>query len=269
MLVNGILNGPISAADRGLSYGDGVFRTLRIKNGQPRLWMRHYRKLKRDCVALGIACPSAEVLLDELCHLAEGQRDGIAKIIVTRGEGGRGYKPVDPSGVSTRILSLSSLPVYPGLFYTQGVRLRVCETRLSHQPKLAGIKHLNRLENVLAAAELTADDDEGVLLDISGNVIECTRNNLFIIKNNEISTPDLSRSGIAGIERERVIEWAAMHNVSCRIGEFGLPELRAADEIFIVNSVMGLWPVKALQGRSWSRFPVSLQIQEWLNASEE
>ncbi len=142
----------------------------------------------------------------------------------------------------------------------------MCELRLGHQPRLASIKHLNRLENVLAAAEWSdADIAEGVLLDISGNVIEGTRSNLFLLINGELITPDLSRCGVAGVQRERVMEWAIKHGVPCHIERFGLPELLAADEMFLVNSVIGLWPVRELQGRDWRLYPMSMQIQKWLS----
>jgi 4-amino-4-deoxychorismate lyase len=264
MRVNGVLSDSISAADRGLLYGDGVFRTMRCVGGRILSWPRHYRKLQHDCAALKLDCPEESLLLDELNSLVAQQPDGVAKIIITRGQGARGYAP--PATVQpTRILSLSSPPQYPEHFYTQGIELRVCDVRLSHQPKLAGIKHLNRLENVLAASEWSdADIAEGLLLDSLDNVIECTRSNLFIIESGKTATPDLARCGVAGVARERVLEWAAGYNIPCRIESFGLDRLLAADEIFVVNSVIGLWPVRKLGERRWSHFPVARQIQQWL-----
>jgi 4-amino-4-deoxychorismate lyase len=264
MLVNGVLSDSISAADRGLLYGDGVFRTLRVAGGRILSWQHHYRKLQRDCAALLLPCPQENLLLDELNSLIARQPDGAAKIIITRGQGVRGYAP--PATLQpTRILSLSPPPQYPAHFYTQGIALRVCDVRLSHQPVLAGIKHLNRLENVLAAAEWNdAEIAEGLLLDSLGNIIECTRSNLFIIESCKIVTPDLSRCGVAGVARERVLEWAAEHNIPCRIESFGLESLLAADEVFVINSVSGLWPVRKLGERRWSHFPVARQIQAWL-----
>ncbi|MBI5658197.1 MAG: aminodeoxychorismate lyase [Nitrosomonadales bacterium] len=264
MLVNGVLGDSISAADRGLLYGDGVFRTLRVMGGQPLLWQRHYRKLQQDCASLNLPCPDAPLLLEELQRLIGGQTDGVAKIIITRGAGARGYAPARQS-TPTRILSLTPFAPYPDEFYTQGIKLRVCNLRLAHQPQLAGIKHLNRLENVLAAAEWNdVGIAEGLLLDMGGNVIEGTRSNLFLVRGGALLTPELSRCGVAGIQRERVLEWAAAHGVPCRIAQFGLKELLAADELFLVNSIIGLWPVRELQDRAWSRFPVALQVQKWL-----
>lgn len=158
------------------------------------------------------------------------------------------------------------MPGYPAEWAMHGIKARLCQLRLGQQPRLAGIKHLNRLENVLAAAEWNdADIAEGVLLDIPGNVVEGTRSNLFMVRDGTLLTPDMSYCGVAGVQRERVMEWAAIHNVSCRLGQFRLDELLAADEVFLVNSIIGLWPVRELQNRTWSHHPIAMQVQKWLS----
>src|SRR5512144_561670 len=152
MLVNGAPGNTVNAEDRGLAYGDGVFRTLRMQGGRPVCWERQYAKLRTDCDALRISCPSEQVLFSELQQLGGAQTEGIAKIIVTRGASTRGYAPCAHSE-PTRILNVTSATEYPAEYAREGVRLHVCKLRLGHQPLLAGIKHLNRLENVLAASE--------------------------------------------------------------------------------------------------------------------
>ncbi len=265
MLVNGVLSESIGADDRGLMYGDGIFRTMRVADGTIRHWPRHYQKLQQDCAALLLPCPDARALEAELEHLIAGQTEGVAKIIITRGRGARGYRP-PANPAPTRILSLGPAPVFPEHFCTQGIKVHVCALRLAHQPRLAGVKHLNRLENILAALEWRDDEAaEGILLDLDGNVIEGTRSNLFMVQQGALLTPDLSRCGVAGMQRERVMEWAALHGVPCRIEQFGLNELRAAEEIFMVNSTIGLWPVREVLDRTWTHHPLALQIQEWLN----
>lgn len=270
MLINGVPSDQVSICDRGLLYGDGVFRTIRVLGGYIQCWPRHYRKLQQDCVKLRIICPESKVLFEELQRLIEQRLDGVAKIIITRGEQStRGYAPTENVN-STRILSLAPPSDYPKRNYSHGVRLRLCDLRLSHQPKLAGIKHLNRLENVLAAAEWSDPEiSEGLLLDIFGNVIEGIRSNLFIVRNGELFTPSLLSCGVSGIQRERVIEWAAIHGLPCWVREFGLAELLAADEVFLVNSVIGLWPVRELSGTDWRNHPISMQVQEWLNHTHD
>jgi len=265
MLVNGKPGNLISIRDRGLLYGDGVFRTLRATQGKAQHWLLHYQKLQHDCTALGIVCPDVALLSAELDDLLLQHPDGVVKLIITRGEGTRGYAP-PANAEPTHLWDVSPIPDYPTEWTAHGIKARLCQLRLSHQPRLAGIKHLNRLENVLAAAEWDeADIAEGVLLDATGNVVEGTRSNLFMVRGGTLQTPNLSYCGVAGVQRERVMEWAAAHNMPCHIGQFGLDELLAADEVFLVNSVIGLWPVRELQGRTWSHHPIAMQVREGLN----
>jgi len=265
MIINGLPGEFVSANDRGLIYGDGVFRTMLVRDGRLLHWQQHYNKLQHDCSALGIECPSIKILTAELDQLIQTRPDGVAKIIITRGTGTRGYAPSAHSLV-TRILNISPPPIYPDSYASSGVNMHICRLRLGHQPRLAGIKHLNRLENVLAAAEWNdADIAEGLLLDEAGHIIEATRSNLFLVRNGALFTPDLSRCGVAGLQRERVMDWAKRNGMVCNVANLLLDDLLAADEIFVVNSVIGLWPVRELPGFRRDSFPISLLIQEWLN----
>lgn len=264
MIINGLPGSAIHANDRGLVYGDGVFRTLLIRQGKPIHWQQHYNKLVHDCHAIGIVCPSFQLLTLELQQLAESQPEAIAKIVITRGPATRGYAPLAKPLIS-RILSASTLPEYPDSYATEGIQVHICKLRLGHQPRLAGIKHLNRLENVLAAAEW--DDPkiaEGIILDEDENIIEGTRSNLFLVRDGKLYTPDLSKCGVAGLQRDRVIEYAKQQRMVCKVTELEMDDLLAADEIFVVNSVIGLWPVRDIHRFSSKHFPVSLQIQDWL-----
>lgn len=265
MLVNGAPGNTINAEDRGLSYGDGVFRTLRMQAGRPIYWERQYAKLRADCEALKISCPPASLLSSELQQLGKAQADGVAKIIITRGVSTRGYAPSAHSE-ATRILSITPSTAYPAEYFTQGVRVHVCRVQLGHQPALAGIKHLNRLENVLAASEWQDQDmPEGLLCDVSGNVICGTRSNLFMARGGILYTPDLTRCGVAGVQRDRVMDWGKQHSVACKIAGFGMEELQSADEIFLVNSVFGLWPVRELAGYRNTQHTMAWTIRKWLN----
>jgi 4-amino-4-deoxychorismate lyase len=267
MLVNGALSNLIGIRDRGLLYGDGVFRTLLARNGIALHRQLHLQKILQDCVKLGITCPAFSRLSDELNDVLAQHPNGIIKLIVTRGQGTRGYAP-PKNTETTHIWDVAPLPEYPCDYATSGVAVRVCEIRLSEQPKLAGIKHLNRLENVLAAAECSdANFTEGLLLDAAGNVIAGTRSNLFMVKKGQLITPDLSRCGVAGVQRDRVIAYAKTKSIVVQIRDVTLPELLDADELFLVNSVMGIWPVRALLDRCWSEFSLTRQLQEF-NAQE-
>jgi len=265
MLVNGQPSDLIPAEDRGLSYGDGVFRTLRVRSGTPLSWQRHYLKLQQDCVAIRITCPSADLLFSELKSLCIIQQDFIAKIIITRGVGPRGYAP-PACEKPTRILSTSEVPRFNPDFFSSGVVLHVCRLKLGHQTLLAGIKHLNRLENVLAAGECQeVGAPEGLLEDEEGFVISGTRSNIFVLRDGTLYTPDLSRCGVAGVQRDRVMAWASEHGLACQIARIRMGEMQAAEEIFLVNSVFGLWPVHELPGYQRTVHPVAWKIQQWLN----
>ncbi|MDD5059271.1 MAG: aminodeoxychorismate lyase [Sideroxydans sp.] len=265
MLVNGLPSGLVNAEDRGLFYGDGVFRTLRVRQGAPVSWLHHYSRLYRDCDALRIACPAADLLFAELQSLCASQQDCVAKIIITRGVGSRGYAPA-AGGNATRIISISATPQYDPLYFSSGIALHVCQLKLGHQPLLAGIKHLNRLENVLAARECQeAGLPEGLLEDERGFVISGTRSNLFFLRGGTLYTPDLSQCGVAGVQRERVIAWADKHGLPCIIKKISMDELLNADEIFMVNSVFGLWPVRELASYQRNSHSVAWKVQEWLN----
>lgn len=245
-------------------YGDGVFRTIRILNGLLQSWPRHYNKLLRDCKALDLECPSEQILSSELSQLIQQQPDGVAKVIITRGTSMRGYAPPSHPLV-TRILTTGAAPVYPAKFSTSGVRLHICRLKLAHQPRLAGVKHLNRLENVLAAAEWNDPDiAEGLLYDEFGQVIEATRSNVFLARGGALFTPDLVSCGVAGVQRERVLEWAQQHSVPCHISRLVMDDMLAADEVFLVNSVIGLWPVREFPGFKRDHHPISMRIQNWL-----
>ncbi len=265
MLINGEPGNTISIRDRGLLYGDGVFRTLIVRQGRPQHWPLHYGKLQHDCAALDITCPDFESLTAELNFLSDTHSDATFKIIVTRGLSARGYAP-DPHAVPTHIWDVSLMPVYPDDWKTSGVTLRLCQLRLGHQPRLGGIKHLNRLENVLAAAECV-DAAEGILLDADGHVIEGTRSNVFLVLKGRLITPDLSRCGVAGVQRDRVMSYAKEHGMAVEVRDVELDELRAADELFLTNSVFGLWPVAQFEERCWTDFSQAVRIRAWLERS--
>ncbi len=272
MLVNGTPAQTIPADDRGLAYGDGVFRTLRCVNGNPLHWARHYAKLAHDCERLGIVCHSEALLLAETRVAANGFADGVVKITVTRGSGKRGYAPPEHP-VLTRIVTAGSFTPSRAAAGEGGggggIQVRLCALRLAHQPALAGIKHLNRLENVLARGEWRDPGiREGLLLDCDGNAIGGTMSSLFIVENGALLTPDLSRCGVAGVTRERVIDAAKTLRLTCRVEHIPLQRVLDADEFFFVNSLIGLWPVTRLNLRVWATGRLSEVLRAALQAGD-
>jgi 4-amino-4-deoxychorismate lyase len=261
-IINGSAGEAISVRDRGFAYGDGVFRTFPLRRGKPVLWQRQYAKLAHDCRALKIDCPAAALLERDLSLL--DTPDCIVKIIVTRGDSARGYAP-PPAAAPARVIISSPLPQRPVGYSSQGVGVHLCRTRVAVQPALAGIKHLNRLENVLARAEWSDPDiAEGLLCDIDDNVIGGTMSNLFISRKGGLITPDLARCGVAGVMRDLVMELAHTHGIPLQVAAISLDDLFDAEEVFVVNSVIGLWPVVALGRRSWKTGALGAQLQHWI-----
>lgn len=252
MLVNGERESRIAATDRGLHYGDGLFETLAVIEGKPCLWQRHMARLQQGCTRLGISMPDPKRLWAEAKQEIAGAERGVLKIIVTRGQGGRGYRPPSEP-VPTRMLHLSPWPDYPDQAWRQGITARVCHTRLGCNPALAGIKHLNRLEQVLARAEWQDGAiAEGIMLDAEGRVIEGTMSNLFMLREGRLVTPDLSRCGVAGVMRALIIDLARAQALPVSVEDVCLDDLLQADALFFSNSLIGIWPVQSLRERSFS-----------------
>lgn len=265
-VINGGFEQRLSPLDRGLSYGDGVFRTFKVLSTEPVDWELHYHKLRHDCTALGIVCPTPELLLNDLELLFDEVKSGIAKIIITRGEGERGYAPPAVT-LPTRVVLRSSLPQYPSHYFTEGVSLYACNTKLSHQPLLAGVKHLNRLENVLARSEWQSPDYvDGLMLDVTGHVIECTSANLFIRKGDTLMTPSLDQCGVSGVTRARILDLASALLLSPKVSALKLSDIFDADEMVICNSLYGAWQVRAFQQREWVKGTLAEDIRRLLQA---
>jgi 4-amino-4-deoxychorismate lyase len=268
VLVNGQVNGTLDPRDRGVAYGDGVFRTLLLKNRKALAWERHYRRLRADCEALSLPCPASETLVDELAAAASTLRDAVGKIIVTRGVGPRGYALATQSE-PTRIVSANPLPAYPRVCRDEGVRVRRCALRLAFQPRLAGVKHLNRLENVLARMEWSDPAvAEGLLLDIEDHVIEGIATNLFVVHDGVLHTPDLSRCGVSGVTRERIIDAALREKIPVRVADLSWDEVLGAEEATLVNSLIGVWQIRSLASRTWVRGNWTPRLRSWLDGAD-
>jgi 4-amino-4-deoxychorismate lyase len=263
MRINGVDASCLPADDRGLAYGDGVFRTLECCNGVPRLWCWQLARLASDAAALGLALPDEAVLLSELALACDGIERAVAKIVLTRGQGPRGYA-IREGCRQTLLVSAESWDGYPPAWAVDGIALAWCTLRLGLQPRLAGIKHLNRLENVLARSDLQGSGcQEGLLLDAEGRVIEGTMSNLFLRRGDEWLTPRLDRCGVAGALRAWVLAQTGAREV--------FVEPRAvldADELFVCNSLAGIWPVQCLGTRRWCDFSGARALQALLAQAE-
>lgn len=230
--------------DRGLAYGDGVFETLLVHEGQPVWWREHWERLLRGAEVLGLPAPDELAVRRECESLLGGSDRAVLKIILTRGSGGRGYgPPQDP--VPTVIVS--SHPAPPPI--TEAISLRWCRTALAIQPALAGIKHLNRLEQVLARSEWSDPGIfEGLMCDTEDRVVCATSANLFALIGGCWLTPGVGRCGIAGIARA----WVLANEPDAAEADLSAAEVAHADALFVCNAVRGILPVGRLGLRDWT-----------------
>ncbi|MDU9040172.1 aminodeoxychorismate lyase [Pseudomonas corrugata] len=250
----------LSLKDRGLAYGDGLFETIAVRDGVPTLLERHLQRLEQGCRRLALNVDKG-ALSTELNAYAQRLGEGVLKLIVTRGDSQRGYAAV-PSVQARRILQGNPPAAYPAAHAERGVSLFPCATRLSEQPLLAGLKHLNRLEQVMARAEWTdSEHAEGLMLDMSGRVIEGVFSNLFIVRDGVLVTADLSRCGVAGVMRAELLFQAESQGIATQVADIRLEQLHQADEVFVCNSVYGVWPVRACGSTRWSAGPLTRKLQ--------
>jgi 4-amino-4-deoxychorismate lyase len=257
MLVNGHPQDSVSALDRGLSYGDGLFETVRLVNAHAPLWNRHMQRLSLGCERLQMPAPDPQQLWQEALQVSAGLPDAVLRITLTRGIGARGYAPPAVSEI-TRIVAAFPMPALPAAIYRDGIRMYRCVTTLAEQPLLAGIKHLNRLEQVLARAEwndpLIA---EGLVCDQHGHVISATAANLFAVVDGVTVTPSVDRCGVAGVARAAVLDALGV----CQIRQLPLAECLRASELFLSSSVRGILPVQAVGDNVYAPGPVTRTMQ--------
>lgn len=247
------------AEGRGPAYGDGVFETMRVTGGCVPWWPGHVARMVLGAERLRITLPSTGALETALNDGLRGHREGVLKLMVTRGTGGRGYGvlPTAPP-VWWLMPSSSPLPSRPG-----GLHLRWCDTRLAQQPLLAGIKHCNRLEQVLARAEWTTPDiDEGLMRDTAGDVVAATAANLFVLRDGRWWTPPVDRCGIAGVCRS----WA-LRDLGAGERRLGVKDVETADAVILTNAVRGILPVARLGERVWSSHPMVAAARRRLAAA--
>ncbi|HVT35851.1 MAG TPA: aminodeoxychorismate lyase [Nevskiaceae bacterium] len=246
-LYNGKPAESVPLHSRGLNYGDGVFRTLLVTDGRIHDWALQYATLARDAARLSLQLPEEGLLRSECDFLAADRRLAAMKVMLVRAGERRGYAP--ETSTCERLVSVHDLPRYPSRHWSRGVAVIGSTVQLAQQPLLAGIKHLNRLEQVLASRDWPQDISEALMCDHAGRVAGGTRSNLFWVRQGRLYTPDLSRSGVDGMMKSKVTALARAHSMELRTVDADWAELEQADEIFLTNSLVGIWPVRALEGR--------------------
>ncbi len=259
-LVNGDSQDSIGLSDRGLNYADGLFETIAVRSGQPRFFEKHLDRLATGCRRLGIPAQDGRVLAGEAAQLIDDSMHGTIKIIVTRGSAERGYAlPETP--VPTRIVGFSPVGSAGPQSPHYGARLRICDTPISGTPALAGLKTLARLEQVVARAEWQDPGIvEGLMRDTAGRIICGTMSNLFIVCQGKVLTPDLSQCGANGVMRSVVMDQAKQCGIMSREQAIVPGDLAHADEVFVTNALIGIWPVIRVDAWHYRLGPVTRQL---------
>lgn len=265
ILINGISSEHLSVMDRGLHYGDGLFETIACVEGKLQFWNEHIERMRLGAKQLGIEFTAIENFKHDVLSLLEKHNitDCVIKLMLTRGQGERGYRSSSAQKV-TRIVLLSNLPAYSDDYTNQGIKVCCCQHPVSSNSRLAGIKHLNRLDNVLARNEWQDEYQEGLMLNESSDIIEGTMSNVFAVKNNQLHTPSLSLSGVNGIIRGQVLSIAQEQGIAVHISEIKKEELKNMDEIFVCNSIIGIWPVNSINEINYQVGPVTKNISQLL-----
>lgn len=281
-LINGIAADYINIDDRSIHYGDGLFETILCVGNRLYYWQQHFQRLQASAEKLKILCPDERVFLEDIAKLIDSNKPAhknennyVIKIILSRGTGERGYK-FSKHIKANRIVLVSDLePEYSSILSNTLLNgeLLICDHQVSINEDLAGLKHLNRLENVMARNEW--DDKsgkiiDGLMLNADRYVIEGTMSNLFGIKDRELFTPALNRSGVNGVMRDEVINLADKHYLPVSVTDMSIDDLFAMDELFITNSLIGMKQVTKLGDRIYKDQSVSeLLFKKLINSKEE
>lgn len=253
---HGIRIGNVPVDDRALQYGDGVFETIAVRDAIPRLWSLHMARLALACGRVGLAMPAPNILrrdLDNaLARTTVNTGFCTAKLIISCGGDERGYRRPQLAAGNSRIGIFADTPLEEDI-YSAGVQVRLCDTLVACQPQLAGIKSLNRLEQVLARNEWSDPRIfDGLMCDDDGNLVCGTRTNLFVVRENHIETPRLDRGGVAGVMRQRIIDLLGKNDIHVAEIAIGYEEIASFDEVFLSNSQIGVVPVRRCGDHAWA-----------------
>lgn len=266
-MVNGEPGNAITAADRGFMYGDGYFTTLQWRDGAPLCWDWHVERLQHSAQRLHMPAPDAGRLLQQLGQLMSSSAHSGAKIMISRGVGVRGYSSLG-CDTPTEVIQTFALPAHYAQWRSDGIRIGICQQRLAIGSMLAGVKSLNRLEQVLLRQELDVRQlAEGVVLDHEGWLVEAVTANLFWRRDSVLYTPMLDRAGVAGVMRRWVLAQASTLGLTCCQVRLGIAALETADEVFLTNALMEIVPVTGVEEVIYTNHDVARRLQDLLAAS--
>lgn len=265
MLINGERADRVPAEDRGFLYGDGLFETVAVRAGRAVALDLHVARLADGCRRLGLECPDPELLDKEIGQVCGEQARAVAKVIITRGQGARGYPP-PADCVPLRLVAAYPWPDNVPERQRRGVAVKSGVWRLADQGPLAGLKHLSRIEQVMAGREIAAGDyDEQLLVGADGCLVEAVSSNVFVVMKETVMTPRLDRCGVAGTMRERVLTAAEALGLKSAVAPLPMTILSRCDEMFLTNSISGVVPVRQINRRSLAIGAVTRRLQETLH----
>lgn len=269
--VNHVENGLISPFDRGVAYGDGVFATMRTASSDMPAGILfldgHISRLLQSCERLSIKWHPSDLLIQQLILLAQQYPQHCIKLLLTRGVGGRGYQAPLSANV-TEVVSVHPIPEHYLDWQQSGISLASSPICLGRQPLLAGIKHLNRLEQVLIKSQpLHSTHQDWLVFDCDGNVIESSMANIFVVKNGHVFTPAITHAGVSGVMRETLIDTLLCQGLSVMATQLTLGDIQAADNIFITNSLFGIVDVTAIDDFQFSRWTQTSRFRHILSVN--
>lgn len=255
-----------AAIDRAFHYGDGLFETIPIIQGKPLFWDEHLQRLQAGAQLLQMNLPGSLPWLEDFqrlqAHVSLPDRY-VLKLILSRGPGG-GYGI--PRNVSVaRYLFASDWPERSAAYWHPGILADICSVPLLTGAPYLTAKTLNRLNQVMARNALPQEYAEGIVLDQQGFLREGIMSNLFWVTAGMVYTPSLEEGGIAGIQRQAILNWLQTSSIPCQIGDYRAENLIEAEEIFFSNSLIGIWPVRRFQDRNLegSQGKISAKILQW------
>ncbi|WP_299494349.1 aminodeoxychorismate lyase [uncultured Shewanella sp.] len=264
--VNGVENGQVKPVDRGLAYGDGLFATMRVSHHEIQFLTGHFNRLSQGAKRLGFDWQASPTLKAHLHQQALTMEHGCIKLLLTRGSGGRGYAAPSQLDI-TEVVSTHPIPKHYPLWQQRGIALVSSDVTLGRQPRLAGIKHCNRLEQVLIkSVPIPLGFDDYLVLDEQDLVIESSMANLFFVdKEQAVYTPALSHSGVAGMMREQVINGILALGFSVHVKPIPISRLTDFSAAFVTNSLLGVVDVTRINDVMYTSDPLTQMLRTELN----
>ncbi|MGZ9898493.1 aminodeoxychorismate lyase [Shewanella gaetbuli] len=262
--------GTVNPFDRGLAYGDGMFATMRtcqasINESGIALFDVHLSRLQQGCLRLGIQWQPSKPLKQHLLQLASEYPNHCIKLLLSRGVGGRGYQAPTEATI-TEVTSVHDIPANYQQWQQQGINLTSSSVKLAKQPLLAGMKHLNRLEQVLIkSAPLPVGADDWLVLDSDNHIVESSMANIFFVKAGEVYTPALSCAGVSGVMRQAVINQMLALGCKINITPMSYDDLATMESALISNSLIGLVNINRIDDKAFVPWELTPQVVEHLN----